>query len=81
MNPTIPDEIMVLKNMPDSQIDTSDIPEIVDWKQVQVGRFYRKTYTITIQVDSDVLSWLESQNYQNNINDILRHLMLQQLKR
>ena len=70
MNPTIPDEIMALKNMPDSQIDTSDIPEIVDWESVQVGRFYRKTNTITIQVDSDVLAWLESHNYQDKINDI-----------
>jgi uncharacterized protein (DUF4415 family) len=81
MNPTIQDEIMVLTNMPDDQIDTSDIPEIVGWEKVQVGRFYRKTNTITIQVDSDVLSWLESQNYQNKINDILRNFMLQQLKR
>ncbi len=35
---------------------------------------------ITIQIDTDILSWLESQNYQNKINDILRNFMLQQLK-
>ncbi len=45
-----------------------------------MGRFYRPQNMITIQIDTDILSWLESQNYQNKINDILRTFMLQQLK-
>lgn len=80
MNITAQDEIKVLKNLPDNQIDTSDIPEITNWENVQMGRFYRPQNMITIQIDTDILSWLESQNYQNKINDILRTFMLQQLK-
>lgn len=80
MNITAQNEINALKNLPDDQIDTSDIPEITDWDNVQIGRFYRPQNMITIQIDTDILSWLESQNYQNKINDILRNFMLQQLK-
>jgi uncharacterized protein (DUF4415 family) len=80
MNITAQDEINALKNLPDDQIDTSDIPEITNWENVQIGRFYQPKNMITIQIDTDILSWLESQNYQNKINDILRNFMLQQLK-
>ena len=34
-------ELAALAKMPDSAIDTSDIPEITDWSKAQVGRFYR----------------------------------------
>jgi hypothetical protein len=34
-------ELTAIENMPDSAIDTSDIPEITDWSKAQVGRFYR----------------------------------------
>ncbi len=80
MNITALNEIKDLKNIQDNQIDTSDIPEITNWENVQIERFYRPQNIITIQIDTDVLSWLESQNYQNKINDILRAFMLQQLK-
>lgn len=80
MNITAQDEIKALKNIPDNQIDTSDIPKITYWENVQMGRFHRPQNMITIQIDTDILSWLESQNYQDKINDILRTFMLQQLK-
>jgi hypothetical protein len=34
-------ELTALGKMPDSAIDTSDIPEITDWSGARVGRFYR----------------------------------------
>jgi hypothetical protein len=34
-------ELAMLARMPDSAIDTSDIPEVTDWSKRQVGRFYR----------------------------------------
>lgn len=80
MNITAQNETNVLKNLPNDQIDTSDIPEITNWENVQIGRFYHPQNMITIQVDTDILSWLESQNYQSKINEILRNFMLQQLK-
>jgi hypothetical protein len=35
------DELESLKNMPDSEIDTSDIPEVRDWTNAVRGKFYR----------------------------------------
>lgn len=35
-------ELEALKNLPDSAIDTSDIPEVIDWSKAERGKFYRK---------------------------------------
>lgn len=56
MNITAQDEIKALKNLSDNQIDTSDIPEITNWENIQMGRFYRPQNMITIQIDTDILS-------------------------
>jgi len=37
MNITAQNETNALKNLPDDQIDTSDIPEITNWENVQTG--------------------------------------------
>ena len=70
-----------LAEMPDSEIDTSDIPELTDeqWKNAVRGRFYRPVkQQITARLDSDVLHWLKSQGkgYQSRMNEILRREML-----
>jgi uncharacterized protein (DUF4415 family) len=70
---------------PDSQIDTSDIPEMTDeqWKNAKRGHFYRPLkQQITARVDADVLNWLKSQGkgYQSRINAILRREMLSTLR-
>ena len=36
------DEIQALKDLPDDQIDTTDIPEIVDWSDARRGVFHRR---------------------------------------
>ena len=74
-----------LSARPDSEIDTSDIPELTDeqWKHAVRGRFYRPVKRqITARVDADVLEWLKSQGkgYQSRINAILRREMLMALK-
>ena len=70
-----------LSARPDSEIDTSDIPELTDeqWKHAVRGRFYRPVKRqITARVDADVLAWLKGQGkgYQSRINAILRREML-----
>jgi len=63
--------------VPDSQIDTSDIPELTEevfsrghfkyWKPVKK--------TITVRIDLDNLAWLQScghKGYQTKLNDVLR---------
>jgi len=77
--------LKALANRPDSEIDTSDIPEMTDeqWKHARRGHFYRpRKRQITARVDADVLDWLKSQGkgYQSRINAILRREMLTSAK-
>jgi uncharacterized protein (DUF4415 family) len=70
---------------PDSEIDTSEIPELTEeqWKSAVRGRFYRPVKRqITARVDADVLDWLQSQGkgYQSRINAILRREMLESVR-
>jgi uncharacterized protein (DUF4415 family) len=74
-----------LATRPDSEIDTSDIPEMTEeqWKNAKRGHFYRpRKRQITARVDADVLDWLKSQGkgYQSRINAILRREMLISVK-
>jgi uncharacterized protein (DUF4415 family) len=77
--------LKALAARPDSEIDTSDIPEMTDeqWKHARRGHFYRpRKKQITARVDADVLDWLKSQGkgYQSRINAILRREMLTSAK-
>jgi uncharacterized protein (DUF4415 family) len=73
-------EIEALAAMPEEAIDTSDIPPLSEefWKKAVRNRFYHPVkHTMTIQLDDDVLAWLQSQGteYQARINEILRSAM------
>jgi len=73
--------LKALAARPDSEIDTSDIPELTaeQWKKGIRGHFYRPVKRqITARVDADVLEWLKAQGkgYQSRINAILRREML-----
>jgi uncharacterized protein (DUF4415 family) len=71
-------ELAALKSMPDNDIDLTDAPEIQDWRNAVVGKFYRPIKTpVTIRVDADVLAWLKGQGrgYQTRINQLLREAM------
>ncbi len=54
------EELAALSAMPEEEIDLIDIPEITDWSNAVVGRFYRPVKeTVTIRLDADVLDWLK----------------------
>lgn len=78
-------ELAALAAMPDSEIDTTDIPPLTEtfWKNAVQNPFYkpRKTST-TVRIDADILMWLRAQGpgYQSRINAILRRAMLLGLK-
>lgn len=79
-------ELKTLSEMPDNEIDYSDIPPLDDafWKKAVRNPFYKPTKTsTTVRVDSDVLAWLKGQGkgYQTRINGILREAMLRALHR
>jgi uncharacterized protein (DUF4415 family) len=71
-------ELKALAEMPDDQIDLSDIPEITDWSGAVVGKFYRPVKeAVTVRLDADVVHWLkrDGKGYQTRLNAILRREM------
>jgi uncharacterized protein (DUF4415 family)/uncharacterized DUF497 family protein len=77
--------LKALATRPDSEIDTSDIPEMTEeqWRNARRGHYYRpRKRQITARVDADVLDWLKAQGkgYQSRINAILRREMLTSVK-
>ena len=75
-------QIRYLAELPDDQIDTSDIPEITDeqWTTARRGQHFRPLKTpVTIRLDADVVAWFketaESGKYQSEINRVLRQHM------
>jgi uncharacterized protein (DUF4415 family) len=78
------EELTRLEAMPDDQINLSDIPEVADWSDGVVGKYYRPIKKpLTIRIDADVLAWLKSQGtgYQTRLNRLLRQIMLARLRR
>ena len=72
-----------LAALPDSDIDLSDQPEILDWSNAERGKFYRPVkQSVTMRVDADVLEWFKSNNakYQSRINQVLREFVQQERK-
>ena len=76
------ERLVMLAKMPDSEIDTSDIPELPDsaWKGAVRGRFYRPVkQAVSLRLDADVIAWLkkDGNGYQTRANQMLRERMLQ----
>ena len=71
-------ELAALEALPDDQIDTTDIPEVLDWSNAKRGAYYRPLkQQITLRLDSDIVAWFKSQTeggkgYQTAINRVLR---------
>ena len=71
-------DLAALEALPDDRIDTTDIPEPVDWTGARRGVFYRPVKKqITLRLDADVLAWFKRQapggrGYQTEINRALR---------
>ena len=78
-------ELAALAAMPDSQIDTSDIPELppAAWKDAVRGKFYRPVkQAVSMRLDADVVAWLKQpgRGYQTRANRILRDRMLEEAR-
>ncbi|MDE0333649.1 MAG: BrnA antitoxin family protein [Defluviicoccus sp.] len=71
-------DIEALAALPDEEIDTSDIPEILDWSGARRGALYRPVkQQITLRLDADVVAWFRAnapggRGYQTEINRVLR---------
>lgn len=78
-------ELDALNNLPDDQIDTSDIPaKPIDWSKARRGVFYRPVkQDITLKLDEYIIDWFKDnapngQDYQENINQALLEHIRQQ---
>jgi uncharacterized protein (DUF4415 family) len=72
-------DIAALAAMKDSEIDLSDMPEVLDWRGAEIGRYYRpKKKPVTMRLDEDVVAWLKGygRGYQTKANMLLRHAMV-----
>jgi uncharacterized protein (DUF4415 family) len=74
-----------LAQLPDSEIDFSDIPPLDEkfWKNAVRNPFYRPVKKqVTLRVDADILAWLRKQGkgYQSRANALLRAAMLRDVK-
>lgn len=61
--------------MRDREVDTSDIPEVLDWSKAQVGKFFRPIkQQITLRIDADIIAWFKArgEGYQTAVNEALR---------
>ena len=71
-------ELQALAGLRDDQIDTTAIPEILDWTDAKRGVFYRPVkQQVTLRLDADVVAWFKAQaqggrGYQTDINRALR---------
>ena len=76
------ERLNALAEMPDNEIDTSDIPELTDTQLAEMRRadLYRpRKRQITARIDADVLEWLKAAGpgYQSRLNAILRQAMVE----
>jgi uncharacterized protein (DUF4415 family) len=68
-------QLRTLESMPDSAIDTRDMPAVRDWSDAERGRFYRPVKRqLTLRLDEDVIAFFKRQGegYQTRMNDALR---------
>jgi len=71
-------DIATIAAKTDATIDFSEMPEVSDWSDAEVGLFYRPTKRpVTMRLDDDVIDWLKSygRGYQTKANLLLRHAM------
>ena len=68
------EQLAAVERLPDDQIDTTDIPETLDWSGARRGVFYRPVEErITLRLDADVVSWFKANvqdghDYRKDIN-------------
>jgi len=73
--PALQAELDTLAVMPESEIDTTEMPPITDWSHAVRGPFYRPIKRpLSLRVDADIIDWFQQQGqgYQTRMNLALR---------
>ena len=51
-------QLEYIRNLPDDQIDTSDAPEVLDWRGARRGLLYRPVKReVALELDEYVIDW------------------------
>jgi uncharacterized protein (DUF4415 family) len=72
-------DIRAVAGKRDEDIDFTDAPPVLDWREAEIGKFYRpQKKPVTMRLDSDVIAWLKAdgRGYQTKANWLLRSAML-----
>jgi uncharacterized protein (DUF4415 family) len=83
LTPKLKAELEALAAMPESEIDTAEMPPIDDWSKAVRG-FYRPVKRpLSLRVDADVVDWFQRQGegYQTRMNAVLREYVERERKR
>ena len=78
-----------LAALPDEAIDTSDIPEVRNWKGAKRGLFFvgaSASDRMTVGVDAGIVDWFESHapagsDLESSINRVLSEHIAEQIKK
>lgn len=84
LTPKLQAELEALAALPESEIDTTEMPQIADWSNAVRGPFYRPIKKpLSLRVDADVLDWFQrqGQGYQTRMNSALREYAERHQKR
>ncbi len=84
LTPELQAELDALAAMPESEIDTTDMPPIQDWSKAVRGELYRPVKRpLSLRVDADVIEWFQrqGQGYQTRMNLALREYVLRHSNR
>jgi len=68
-------EVRALTLRSEDDVDTNDIPEVLEWDNAERAKFYRPVkQAVTMRLDRDVLAWFKAcgAGYQTRINQALR---------
>jgi len=84
LTPELQAELDALAAMPESEIDTSEMPSITDWSHAVRGPFYRPIKRpLSLRIDADIIDWfqLQGKGYQSRMNSALREYVERNRKR
>jgi uncharacterized protein (DUF4415 family) len=73
-------ELDALAAMPESEIDTSEMPEITNWSEgVRSALFRPIKKPLSLRIDADIIDWFQKQGtgYQTRMNTALREYVKQ----
>ena len=75
LTPELQAELDALGAMPESEIDTTEMPPVNDWTKSVRGAFYRPIKRpLSLRLDADIIDWFQrqGQGYQTRMNSALR---------